>query len=143
HERDGAIGETRYGMTTKSAARVCGNQRAILGGVLLSWLAACYVLRFELMESRAAADFCLLDATALSCLLRAQLGRWIYLQYFGIAALLLVLAANCVRGRMRFFLAAAGLCVAIAALVLYNVNFGAPAAVFALLTLADPRIARP
>lgn len=130
-------------MMVKSADRARRIQRAILGGALLLWLGACYVLRFGLMESRAAADLCLLDATAFSCLLRAELGRWIYLQYFGIAALLLVLVANFSRGRTRFFLAAAGLFAAIAALVLYNVNFGAPAAVFALLTLADPRLARP
>ncbi len=130
-------------MTMKCAGRARSNQRAILCSALLLWLAACYVLRFQLMESRAAAEFCLLDASAFSCLLRAETGRWIYLQYFGIVALLLVLAANIARGRARLFLGAAGLFVATAALVLYNVNFGAPAAVFSLLTLADPRIARP
>ena len=130
-------------MTVKSAGPALGAQRVMPGAALALWLGACYVLRFELMESREVADFCLLDATAFSCLLRAELGGWIYLQYFGIAALLLVLAANFARGRARFFLAASGLFVATAALVLYNVNLGAPAAVFALLTLADPRVARP
>ena len=117
--------------------------RVMFGGALLLWLAGCYALRFGLMESRGAADFCLLDETAWSCLLRAELGRWIYLQYFGIGALLLVLAANLARGGARVFLAAAALFAATAALVLYNVNLGAPAAVFSLLTLAAPRSARP
>lgn len=130
-------------MSVKSVERERTAQKALLGGALLLWLAGCYALRFGLMESRAAADFCLLDATAWSCGLRAELGRWIYLQYFGIAALLLVLAANLVRGGARFFLASAALFAATAALVLYNVNLGAPAAVFSLLTLTAPRNVRP
>ena len=130
-------------MPVNSAESVRTVPRVMLGGALLLWLAGCYALRFGLMESRAAAGFCLLDETAWPCLLRAELGRWIYLQYFGIAALLLVLAANLARGGARFFLAAAALFVAVAALVLYNVNLGAPAAVFSLLTLAAPRSTRP
>jgi len=65
------------------------------------------------------------------------IGMSIHLQLFGTAALVLALAAHLRLGRLKRALALAGLFAALLALVLYNVRYGAPAAVIALLALAD------
>ena len=102
-----------------------------------AWLGALAALRFGFMEIEAKDDPCLLDATALACRARAMLGFAIHLQIFGTAALATALAAQLPFTRLRRPLAYLALFSALLALVLYNVRFGALAAVLAMLALAD------
>ena len=98
-----------------------------------AWLALLYAFRFGFMEIEAEADPCLNDPLGALCRARAVIGMSIHLQLFGTAALVLALAAHLRLGRFRRALALAGLFAALLALVLYNVRYGAPAAVVALL----------
>lgn len=102
-----------------------------------AWLALLYAFRFGFMEIEAEADPCLNDPLGALCRARAVIGMSIHLQLFGTAALVLALAAHLRLGRLKRALALAGLFAALLALVLYNVRYGAPAAVIALLALAD------
>jgi hypothetical protein len=110
---------------------------------ILAWLAVLYAIRFGLMEIEPAADPCLAAPGGLLCQGRAALGFAIHFQAFGITALALAVPAFIGRGRWRNRLASAALFVAVAALVLYNLRYGAPAAVLALLALADAGTLRP
>ena len=102
-----------------------------------AWLALLYAFRFGFMEIEAEADPCLSDPLGGLCRVRAMLGLCIHLQLFGTAALVLALLANLRLGRVRRAVAIAALFVALLALVLYNVRYGAPAVVIAVIALAD------
>jgi hypothetical protein len=67
----------------------------------------------------------------------------IHFQAFGITALALAAVAWLLPAPRRRRLAAVALLAALPALVLYNVRFGAPATVLALLALADAGVFRP
>jgi hypothetical protein len=96
------------------------------------WLAVLYGIRLGLMESAPEADPCLAAFWLAS-----------HFQVFGITALVLAALAWLVPVPRRRPLASAALLVALPALVFYNVRFGAPAAVLALLALADAGLLRP
>lgn len=112
---------------------------AVTGVALLLWLLALYAFRFQVMEIEPEADPCLFDPPGASCRLRAAIGFCIHLQIFGTLALLLGLCAHLARGATGRALAHIALFAALLALVLYNVRYGAPAAVAAVLALAVPR----
>lgn len=105
-----------------------------------AWLSLLYAFRFGFMEIEAEADPCLSDPLGTLCRARAAIGMSIHLQLFGTLAIVLALAAHLRLGRWRHGLALAGLFAALLALVLYNVRYGAPAAVIALLALAELRV---
>jgi hypothetical protein len=107
------------------------------------WLAALYAIRFGLLEIGPEADPCLGAPAGLLCRGRAALGLAIHFQAFGVAALALAALAWLVPTQRRRMLATLALLVALPALVLYNVRFGAPATVLALLALADAGVFRP
>jgi hypothetical protein len=115
---------------------------AALAATLLLWLCALYAFRFQVMEIEPEADPCLFDPPGASCRLRAAIGLCIHLQIFGTVALLLGLGAHLARGATGRALAHLALFAALLALVLYNVRYGAPAAVAAVLALAVPRPSR-
>jgi hypothetical protein len=115
-------------------------------GLLLAaslWLLLLYAFRFGVMEVEPAMDPCLAIPPGPLCSARASLGAGIHFQVFGLAALALALLAWLPVDRLRRGLAATALFVALAALVLYNVRYGAPAAVLALLALVESPSARP
>jgi hypothetical protein len=115
----------------------------LLPAAIVLWLAVLYGIRFGLMEVEPAADPCLGAPDGLLCRGRAALGLTIHFQAFGITALAMAALAWLVPAPRRSWLATAALLVALPALVLYNVRFGAPAAVVALLALADAGALRP
>jgi hypothetical protein len=102
-----------------------------------AWLAALAVLRFGFMEIPAEDDPCLAAPEGAACRLRAGIGLAIHLHVLGSAALVAALAAHLRLGAARDALALLGLFAALLALMLYNPARGAPAAVIALLALAD------
>jgi hypothetical protein len=102
-----------------------------------AWLALLYAFRFGFMEIEAESDPCLSDPLGALCRARAVIGMSIHLQLFGSAALVLALLANLRLGRVRRAVAIAGLFAALLALVMYNVRYGAPAVVIAVIALAD------
>jgi hypothetical protein len=114
-----------------------------LAGVIILFLITLYAIRFGLMEVEPEADPCLAAPAGLMCRGRSALGLAIHFQAFGIAALLLAALAWLVPTPRRPWAASAALLVALPALVLYNVRFGAPATVLALLALADAGAFRP
>ncbi len=107
------------------------------------WLAVLYGIRLGLMESAPEADPCLAAPGGLLCRGRAAFWLASHFQVFGITALVLAALAWLVPVPRRRPLASAALLVALPALVFYNVRFGAPAAVLALLALADAGLLRP
>lgn len=121
-------------MATERARRARGIALA-LGTAL--WLAALATLRFGFMEIAVERDPCLRDAGGAACRLRAAIGLAIHLRLFGSAALAVALAAHLPLGAARRPLAVLGLLAALMALVLYNPGLGAPAAVIAVIALAD------
>ena len=114
----------------------------VLLGALAAWLLALGALRFGFMEIELRDDPCLRDATLTPCRLRAALGLAIHFQWFATTAIVLALGAHLRIGRVRAPLAIAALFAALLALVLYNVRLGAPAAVIALLAMADTGVLR-
>ena len=112
-------------------------RRGLLVLATASWLALLYALRFGWVEISAEADPCLRDPQSAACGLRAGFGLLVHLQIFGTAAIVFALAAHLRLGRWRYPCALVALWLALLALVLYNVSWGAPAAVIALLALAD------
>ena len=112
-------------------------QQLALAVALGAWLLALFAVRYGFMEIPAESDPCQRDADGMACRLRALLGLWIHLGIFGVAALILAFASHLPLGRARPALAFSALLAALLALVLYNVNLGAPAAVLAVLALAD------
>ena len=120
-----------------AATRVGRRTLVALAAACAAWLVLLYAFRFGFMEIEAEADPCLSDPLGGLCRVRAMLGLCIHLQLFGTAALVLALLANLRLGRVRRAVAIAALFVALLALVLYNVHYGAPAVVIALIALAD------
>ena len=120
-----------------AATQVGRRTLVALAAACAAWLVLLYAFRFGFMEIEAEADPCLSDPLGGLCRVRAMLGLSIHLQLFGTAALVLALLANLRLGRWRRIVAIAGLFAALLALVLYNVRYGAPAAVIALIALAD------
>ena len=114
----------------------------VLLGALALWLLALGAVRFGFMEIELRDDPCLRDVTLPACRVRAGLGLAIHLQLFANTALALALASHLRLGRARVGVAIAALFAALLALVLYNVRLGAPAAVIALLALADLGVLR-
>lgn len=120
--------------TTRGAEGGSERQRLlVLAAALATWTALLYALRFGLLEVAPDADPCLADANALACRWRATLGLAIHFQIFGWTALGCSLLAWAVSPVRRQRLATVALFLALIALVLYNVRYGAPAAVLALL----------
>ena len=125
-------------MEPLTAAATPGRRPMVrLAAACAAWLALLYAFRFGFMEIEAEADPCLNDPLGSLCRVRAVLGMSIHLQWFGAAALVLALLAHLRLGRARRAVATAALFAALLALVLYNVRYGAPAAVIALIALAD------
>lgn len=94
------------------------------------WLAACYGLRFELMEDARWVGLCAEPAGRWECGLRSQLGWLIHFGVFGKVALAAAVLAFCVPGRIGRALSTFALFSALLALVLYNAGL----AVFAVVT---------
>ncbi|MEO4047706.1 hypothetical protein AAFN46_11530 [Pseudomonas sp. CAU 1711] len=101
------------------------------------WLAACYGLRFALMEDGQWVGLCAEQAARWECQARAGLGYLIHLRVLAWGALALAVAGFLLPARSGRVLAGLGLLLGIAALVLY----GASLAVFALV-LAGLRLVR-
>ena len=120
-----------------AATRAGRRTLVALAAACAAWLVLLYAFRFGFMEIEAEADPCLSDPLGGLCRVRAMLGLCIHLQLFGTAALVLALLANLRLGGVRRAVAIAGLFAALLALVLYNVRYGAPAVVIALIALAD------
>lgn len=111
--------------------------------VLLSiWLAACYALRFGLMENTHWVNVCDGSTVLLACETRKTLGLMIHFGILSWTSAAFAAAAWVLRGRTGVALAWLSLAVALPALVLYT----ATAASFALLIGAlrltrQPRVA--
>ncbi|MET0377549.1 MAG: hypothetical protein ABW049_01055 [Spongiibacteraceae bacterium] len=111
--------------------------------VLLSiWLAACYGLRYGLMENTHWVNVCDGTTQLLACDVRKTMGLVIHFGMLSSGALALALAAWLMRGHIGTKLAWVALVLALPALVLYT----ATAASFALLIAAlrltrSPRLA--
>jgi hypothetical protein len=102
-----------------------------------AWVAVLYGVRFGLLESAPEADPCLGAPGGLLC--RARAGLWLtsHREAFGSVAMVLAALVWVVPAGRRRPLAITALLAGLSALVLYNVRFGAPATVLALLALAD------
>lgn len=96
---------------------------------LLLWAAACYTVRYQLMENSRWVDVCYASPTDTICALRSGLGLVIHFQVLPWLALALALPAFLLRGERGRPLAWIALVVALPALALYTVT----GAVFALL----------
>lgn len=104
-----------------------------IGFALLAlWLAACYVLRFKLMEDSAWVGICDGDATLLSCQVRKSLGLMIHFRVLAWGALALALVSFIIRPAIGNSIAWLALIFSAPALALYTVT---PAS-FALLIAA-------
>lgn len=101
------------------------------------WLAACYGLRFALMEDGQWVGLCAEQAARWECQARAGLGYLIHFRVIAWSALALAVVGFLLPGKAGRLLAGLALLPGIAALVLY----GASLAVFALV-LAGLRLVR-
>ena len=103
---------------------------------MLLWLALCWFARAVFIDGDPAGA-CALNTNNRTCLVRATIGSWIYLQVFGKAALLLAALTWMPRLPLR----AAACCVAALsaclALAFFNAEGGSIALVVALLSLAQ------
>ncbi|UVE18983.1 hypothetical protein NVV93_06240 [Pseudomonas sp. LS44] len=99
---------------------------------LALWLAACYGLRYALMEDSQWVGLCVDEAARWECQLRAGLGKLIHFRIIAGTALITALAAFFLRGRTGRALAVIALFFALPALVLYSASL----AVFALVIAA-------
>ncbi|MDF3934239.1 hypothetical protein [Pseudomonas citronellolis] len=107
----------------------------ILLGLVALWLAACYWVRFGLLENGGWVDVCADDATLWACQARSGLGLLIHFGVFGQAALAAALPAFVIPGRWGWALAALALFVGLTALVFYSVSMAVFAVVLAGLRL--------
>lgn len=101
---------------------------------LVVWLAACYGLRYGLMEDVGWVDLCTTQ-NIWQCHLRAQLGQWIH---FGVAFWIALPAALCafiLPGAWGRAMALMGLFFAFPAIALYNATPGIFALVISALRL--------
>lgn len=107
------------------------------------WLAACYGVRFGLLENGSWVDVCADDAALWACQARSGLGLLIHFGVFGQAALAASVPAFLLPGRIGWWLAALALFVGLLALVFYSVSMAVFAVVLAGLRLVrQPRPAR-
>lgn len=99
------------------------------------WLAACYGLRFGLMENAHWVEVCDGKSVIAMCDVRAALGRIIHFRVLAWAALICAIPAFFIRGVNGRKLAWLGLFVSAPALVLYTVTPAVFSAVIAALRL--------
>lgn len=99
------------------------------------WLAACYGVRFALMEDGQWVGVCVEQAQRWECQTRAALGWLIHYRMIAGAALAVALVAFFVPSRAGKALAALGLFLALPALVLYSASLAVFATVLAGLRL--------
>lgn len=110
--------------------------------VLPLWLAACYGVRFGLMEDGRWVGLCAENAGRWECVLRSQLGWLIHFGVFGKVALAASVLAFCMPGRIGRLLAMLALMCGLLALVMYNASLAVFAVVIAGLRLVrGPRAA--
>lgn len=99
------------------------------------WLAACYGVRFALMEDGQWVGLCVEQAQRWECQARAGLGWLIHFRVIAGAALAVAIVAFLLPGRAGKSLAALGLFLALPALVLYSASLAVFAVVLAGLRL--------
>lgn len=99
------------------------------------WLAACYGVRFGLLENAAWVDVCADDGLQLACQARSSLGLLIHFGVLGQAALAASIPAFLLPGRYGWWLAALALFIGLPALVFYSVSMAVFAVVLAGLRL--------
>lgn len=106
------------------------------------WVAACYGVRFGLLENGGWVDVCADDAQQLACQARSGLGLLIHFGVLGQAALAASIPAFLIPGRIGWWLAALALFIGLPALVFYSVSMAVFAVVLAGLRLVrQPRTA--
>lgn len=105
------------------------------------WLAACYGVRFGLLENGSWVDVCADNEGLLACQARSGLGLLIHFGVLGQAALVASIPAFLIPGRIGWWLAAVALFIGLPALVFYSVSMAVFAVVLAALRLV--RQARP
>lgn len=103
--------------------------------LLAAWLAACYGLRFSLMEDARWLDWCAAAGNSWACQLRSTLGLIIHWQVLAYGALACALPAVLIHSKVGRVLAVLGLFLATPALVLYTASLGAPALLLSALRL--------
>lgn len=99
------------------------------------WLAACYGVRFALMEDGQWVGLCAEQAQRWECQARAGLGWLIHFRVIAGAALALAVVGFCMPARAGRVLALLGLFLALPALVLYSASLAVFATVLAGLRL--------
>lgn len=104
------------------------------------WLSACYWVRFHYIEVDWLVDYCAANASAFVCEFRAGMGKAMYLNYLGYAAITLALPAFLIKGRVGVALAVLALLASCVALCFNNASLGAPAVLLALIRLARAAI---
>lgn len=102
--------------------------------VLLS-LAACYGLRYGLMEGDEWVGICADTPELFACSLRSTLGWMIHLRIIAWAAIVFAGLGFLLAGRVGWWLAVPGLLLGLAGLVLYSASISVFAVVLALLRL--------
>lgn len=102
--------------------------------VLLS-LAACYGLRYGLMEGDEWVGVCADTPELFACSLRSTLGWMIHLRIIAWAAIVFAGLGFLLPGRLGWWLAVPGLLLGLAGLVLYSASISVFAVVLALLRL--------
>ncbi|MBC9249802.1 hypothetical protein A9179_05890 [Pseudomonas alcaligenes] len=99
------------------------------------WLAACYGVRFALMEDGQWVGLCVEQAQRWECQARAGLGWLVHFRVIAWSALLLAVLGFLLPARGGRLLALLGLFLALPALVLYSASLAVFAAVLAGLRL--------
>ncbi|MEK1907348.1 MAG: hypothetical protein AAAB13_16350 [Pseudomonas sp.] len=105
------------------------------------WLAACYGVRFALMEDGQWVGLCVEQAQRWECQARAGLGWLIHFRVIAGAALALAVVGFLVQARAGKVLALLGLFLALSALVLYSASLAVFAVVLAGLRLVRKPVA--
>lgn len=103
--------------------------------LLLLWLAACYGVRYGLMEDSQWVGICVDEAARWQCQARSTLGLLIHFRVIAWTSLGLALVAFIVPRRFGRLLAALALFAGLPALVLYSANLAVFAVVLAGLRL--------
>lgn len=120
---------------------------AIFVALVLLSLAACYGLRYGLMEGDEWVGVCADTPELFACSLRSTLGWMIHLRVIAWAAIVLAGLGFLLPGRLGWWLAAPGLLLGLAGLVLYSASISVFAVVLALLRLVrapqSSRVAAP
>lgn len=119
----------------------CSPSLILLPVSVALWLAACYGLRFALMEDDQWVGLCA-EAAHWECRLRSGLGMLIHFKVIAWSALAAAVPAFLLPGRNGWWLALLGLFLAILALVLYTASLAVFALVIAALRLVRaPQVA--